>query len=100
MAVLQDLEAVFPPEQTRLEFYEDIHADRGAALARICRFIGLDPEAAEVPGLTRRYNRSQSADLPAPVRQHLRETYRDQVREIRARTSAVPDSWLREFDLG
>ncbi len=99
-AVLASLEAVFSPEQMRLEFYEDIHADRDAALARICRFIGLDVAPAAQPGLARRYNPSQSADMPVAVRVHLRRTYREQVREIRARTGAVPESWLREFEIG
>lgn len=99
VGVLQDLEAVFSPAQTRLEFYEDIHADRAAALARICRFIGLDPALVESPDLSRRYNRSQNADMPAAVRRHLRQTFRDQVREIRTRTGEIPESWLREFDI-
>ena len=67
---------------------------------RICRFIGLDPAPAAPPGLARRHNPSQSADMPGAVRVHLRQAYRDQVREIRARTGAVPESWLREFEIG
>lgn len=97
---LDDMRAVFPEEQLLVLFYEDMHADRLAALDEVCRFIGASFEARHFTELGRRFNRSQQAALPAPVRAHLREISRAQARAVRERVGRIPPAWESEFDLG
>lgn len=96
-ATLDDIAATFPHEQVKTLFYEDIHQDRQKAIAQVCAFIGISFDPAWFPELGRRFNRSQDAALPEPVRAHLRELYRDTALEVRARIGRVPESWDREF---
>jgi hypothetical protein len=97
---LDDIEAVFSADQTLLLFYEEMHADRLAALSKVCRFIGARFEPGHFTELGRRFNRSQQAALPAPVRAHLRELCRTQARGVRERVGHIPAAWQREFGLG
>ena len=98
-ATLDDMTAVFQPEQTLSLFYEDMHQDRLAALAQVCQFLGASFNAHHFPELGRRFNRSQQAALPAPIRAHLRDRYRVQAEAVRQRLGRLPDQWLREFEL-
>ncbi len=99
LRVLDDVEAVFEPGQVLIEFYEDIHADRTAALKRICTFLGVGFEAGRHEGLDKRYNPSQSARMPADLRKSLRIKYRAMVHEVEDRMGRVPASWARDFKL-
>ena len=96
-AVLDRLDAVFAKDQTLVLFYEEIHADRMAALQRICGFIGLDFDADAFAGLERRYNPSQEAALPDAVRRHVVAKYADMVGEIARRAGPLPEHWLQDF---
>lgn len=95
--VLDDLDAVFPPEQLHLEFYEDMHVDRAGALERVCAFIGLDVAEGRFEGLETRVNASQRGPMPTAVRAHLRDRYEGLADEIRRRIGRVPESWQSEF---
>ncbi|MEM8743709.1 MAG: sulfotransferase [Pseudomonadota bacterium] len=97
--VLDALAAVFPSEQVHLEFYEDIHADRRAALARICQFLGVADDPDQLGGLDERHNPSQKARMPAELRKELRLRYRAMARDIEDRVGRVPSAWKREFNL-
>lgn len=99
-ATLDDMAAVFRPEQTQVHFYEDMHKDRLAALEQVCRFIGTRFEPHYFPELGRRFNRSQQAELPTPIREHLRGLYRAQAEAVRQRVGRIPEHWQREFDAG
>ena len=97
---LDDMAKVFREDQTLVLFYEDMHADRLAALRQVCLFIGARFEASYFTELGRRFNRSQQAALPAPVRAHMRKLCRAQAEAVRQRVGRIPQSWEREFDLG
>jgi hypothetical protein len=99
VSVLDALDAVFPREHVLLEFYEDIHADRAAALERICAFLGVGFDTSRVSGLEKRYNPSQPARMPAELRKALRIKYRPIVREVAARVGRLPVAWRRDFNL-
>lgn len=96
---LDDMASVFRPDQTLSLFYEEMHADRLAALRQVCGFIGIGFDAAMFGGLGRRFNRSQEAELPAAVREHMRGLYRPQAEAVRRRLGRIPDAWEREFGL-
>jgi len=94
---LDDVRAVFRPEQTLVLYYEEMHQDRLRALEQVCRFIGTRFDPAYFPELGRRFNRSQQAALPAPVRSHLVKTCRAQAEAVRQRMGHVPAAWEREL---
>jgi hypothetical protein len=98
-ATLEHLSAVFRADQTLLMFYEDMHQDRLAALERVCRFIGCRYAADDFKDVGRRFNRSQEAALPDPVRAALRDLYREQAETVRQRIGRVPEAWIREFTI-
>lgn len=91
--VLDDLDAEFPDEQVLLEFYEDIHADRAAAMQRVCGFLGVDSNGVQTAGLEKRFNTSQPATIPATLHDVLTEQYAEMVETVRLRLGRVPDAW-------
>lgn len=95
---LADLAAVFPPSQVMPLFFEDVHADRPEALRGICRFIGIDDDRRWFPDTAQRFNSSQEAALPAPVREHLRRQCRPVAEAVQARLGRIPDGWLRDLE--
>lgn len=99
-ATLDAMAAVFPPEQTLILFYEEMHSDRLAALEEVCRFIGAGFETSYFSELGRRFNRSQDAALPEAVRADLRARYKTQVDAVRHRIGRIPTAWEAEFGLG
>lgn len=94
---LDDMASVFAPEQVLPLFYEEMHADRLAALQQVCQFIGTGFHADYFGGLGQRFNSSQKANLPEPVRVHLRQIYRPQAEAVRARLGRIPAAWENEF---
>ncbi|GAB4231624.1 MAG: hypothetical protein Kow0032_13970 [Methyloligellaceae bacterium] len=96
---IDDLHAVFAREQIWLGFYEDIHADRAAALARICAFLGVAFRKQDFPDLSRRYNISQSVAMPEAVSDGLRARYQRQAEGVLERVGRVPESWREAFAL-
>jgi hypothetical protein len=97
IAVLDALDRVFRPEQVRIDFFEQIHADRDGALERICGFIGLDHDPAWFGETERRFNRSDPAPMPAEVRQYFRDEYAGMVGELEARLGNMPEGWGADF---
>jgi hypothetical protein len=97
-STLDDMAAVFRPDQTLALYYEDMHEDRLAALRRVCLFIGAKFDPAYFPELERRYNRSQTVVLPDEIRAHLRDLCRPQADAVQARLGRVPATWTREAD--
>jgi hypothetical protein len=97
MKTLDNMAAVFRADQTHAMFYEDMHRDRAAALAEVCRFIGIRSEPTLFREVGRRFNQSQAADLPAPARAILRDRYRPVADAVQRRIGRVPESWVKEF---
>jgi sulfotransferase family protein len=98
-ATLDNLAAVFRPDQTLELFYEDMHADRVVALQQVCRFIGIGYEPSMFRHVGRRFNQSQEAALPDGVRNQLRDLYRGQAEAVLRRLGRVPESWTKEFGI-
>jgi hypothetical protein len=94
-ATIANLERVFPAEQVKLLFYEDIHAGRLAALEEVCAFIGCRFEARYFPGHGRLFNRSQEVAAPEVVVAGLRERNRGLIERIAERVGRVPEVWNR-----
>ncbi|HDL16502.1 MAG TPA: sulfotransferase [Rhizobiales bacterium] len=97
--VLDALDRVFEPDRVLLEFYEDIHADREAALNRICIFLGVGFDRGCLGGLEKRYNPSQQVNMPAELHRELCNKYRAMVLKVEDRMAHVPAGWRRDFDL-
>lgn len=94
---IDDMAAVFRPDQQLCLFYEEMHTDRVAALQRVCRFIGIGFDASGFGGLDRRFNRSQEARLPDAVRAHMRDLYRVQAEAVRQRLGRIPAPWEKDW---
>ena len=97
LAVLDKLSTVFQPAQVHFGFYENIHADRMAALNEICGFLGVDFQTDYFPRPAKSVNRSQAANIPDPVRDHLRAKYAGLVKALGDRLGAVPGNWSDDF---
>ncbi len=97
LTVLDNLAKVFRPEQVYVGFYEDIHADRLAALDEICGFLGVGFKPDYFPSPSKSVNRSQSAKIPDPVRDHLRAKYAGLVRELKSRLGSLPEGWEGDY---
>ncbi len=95
---LDDMGAVFRSEQTLVLFYEEMHKDRLAALEGVCGFIGARFDARHFTEVGRRFNSSQQAALPDPVRAHLREICRPQAEAVLNRLGRLPPAWRRELE--
>jgi len=96
-AALSGLDGVFDAGQIAVEFYEDIHADRQAALKRICGFIGIDAADAPLTDLERRYNPSQRASIPMNFRDQLRRQFATTAQAMEKRLGRIPQDWRDEF---
>lgn len=94
---IEDLTAVLAHDRFALAFYEDIHRDRPAALARICDFIGAGFDAGWFQASERPVNVSQPGRMPDRVRAHLVAKYRDQAAWIDASHGPLPASWQQTF---
>jgi hypothetical protein len=96
---LEAVARVFPPQQVMTMFYEDMHQDREKAVREVCDFIGIPFDAAAIPELGKRFNRSQDVALPTEMRTHLKARLTDQARRVQTRLGRVPAAWEKEFDL-
>jgi len=92
-ATIANLRAVFSTEQILTVFYEDLHANRAAAIEQICCFIGLKFEPTWFSGLSRRINMSDEVTFPASVRLHLADVCKPIVAEVEQIVGRVPDAW-------
>lgn len=96
--VLDDVASEFPSEHAWLAYYEDIHSDRAAAVRRICEFLGVSRDGAYHGELERRFNISQSAELPAALHDALREKYARLVDGVARRMGHIPAAWESDFN--
>lgn len=97
--VIDTLAKIFRPDQVRVEYYENIHSDRDAALNRISAFIGMAPFPTWKSNVERLYNRSQSAMMPGNVRTHFQGQFRNMAVQIGDRYGHLPENWVKEFSL-
>lgn len=95
--VLDDLRSEFEPSHVLLEFYEDIHQDRAAAMQRVCDFLGVVFEPGDMGALEERFNISQTATMPEQLRVELRDKYADMVKQVEKRVGRIPESWHNDF---
>lgn len=96
---LADIAAEFAPSNVLLDFYEDIHDDRVAALGRVCDFLGVEFDATQFGGLDKRFNISQSANMPNELHHVLIKKYSGMVDDVRKRVGRVPEQWEGDFKL-
>jgi len=94
-ATLQALEASVPAAQFKIMFYEDIHADRRAALDDVCSYIGTEqafPPSAEA-NLTAKVNVAQPAQLPDELDEVIAEMAAPIAERVQSRLGRLPQAW-------
>lgn len=96
---LDHLARVFAPSQISTMFYEDIHADRLAAIEQVSTFIGAGFKASAFKGLDEKHNKSQDVAMPEILRRHLQIAARDTALQVGARVGRLPEVWREEFGL-
>ncbi len=96
---IDDLLAVFGTERVKFLFFEDIHADRRAAIESLCRFLGVEFRPDYFGDLERALNVSRLAPIPAHLRVYLVAKHRRTVEEVSDRVGTVPQSWRDDFSL-
>ncbi len=91
---INNLEAVFKPEQIMLFYYEDLFQDPKNYLAKICEFIGceFDPQAAETDLNTKIFASDEIA-CPAKLHAHLQHKYAYLIPYLEQKLGYVPDAW-------
>ena len=94
---MDDLVAVFGADKVKFLFFEDIHADRRAALEALCTFLGVAFRPEHFGDLSRPLNVSRPAAIPDELRDHLVEQYRRVVVDVRDRLGTIPQSWRDDF---
>ncbi len=94
---LDDLARVFPQTQISTMFYEDIHADRFAAIEQVSSFIGAGFTASAFKGLDEKHNKSQDVALPDSLRRHLQAATRDIALGVGERVGKLPVAWQTEY---
>lgn len=93
--VLDTVFEVFPKDRVHIGFYEAIHEDRQTALNHICQFLDVAPFEKSDERLGKAVNRSQSANMPQAVADHLLERYGPVTAEVEERLGAVPEAWSK-----
>lgn len=89
-SALENIDAVFDPEQVFIGFYEDMFD--GDLLDRLYGFLGVAPIAAQTE---QRINKSPTAHLPDDVANYFATELAPQYAYIRERFGdAVPEGWL------
>jgi hypothetical protein len=94
---IDDLVTVFGAERIKFLFYEDVHADRAAAVQSLCTFleVGFDPRY--FPELDERRNGSAPASIPTDLTALLIERNRDIAKGVLDRLGYIPQSWREDF---
>jgi len=95
--IMDDMAGVFGSERVKFLFYEDMHADRAAALRSICEFLGVEFRQRDFPSLDRAFNVSPSAAMPPELRDWLRQRYRPVAQQVCDRMGRVPEDWRQEL---
>lgn len=90
---IDDLVAVFGSDRVRCLFYEDIHADRQAAMRALCSFLDVEYEPRCFGDLGEPHNVSRRVPIPAELRSFLVERHRRVAEEVLERLGAIPRAW-------
>lgn len=94
---MDDLVGVFGASRVKFLFFEDIHADRRAAIDSLCRFLGVEFRPGYFGDLERALNVSRLAPIPAELREYLVAKHRRVVEDVAERIGTVPQSWRDDF---
>jgi hypothetical protein len=94
---IDDLIAVFGEARVKFLFYEDVHADRGAAIRSLCEFLGVAFDPGYFSDLDSRKNVSPPSAIPSELRAGLIEQTRDIANGVRDRLGDIPQSWRDDF---
>jgi hypothetical protein len=87
-------ESVFSPEQLLVGFFEEVAQAPEALLRRVLRHIGADADVdlSRYP-LGKRFNPGREADLPAGLREFLRDLFADDIATVTERFGPPASDW-------
>ena len=95
-AALANWRSVFPSDQIRIVFFDDLVERPNDFLADILAFLGV-PLTSQPAGrnMRQRINASTAEDVPARVAHELAGMYEPMLRELAAAFGAIPGRWHR-----
>ena len=96
---MDELVGVFGADRVKFLFFEDIHADRRAAIKSLCEFLAVEFRSDYFGDLEQALNVSRLAPIPADLRVYLVAKYRPVVAGVTERLGTVPSSWRDDFSL-
>lgn len=76
-------------------FYDDLAADPGRFLERVCDFLGVDPGRLAPGDLSPALNAGPAAPIPADLQHHLAGKYHEPIVRLSDMYGAPPSQWLR-----
>ena len=95
-SILKRWQAVFPPEQLLLLFYDEITDHPDALLNRICNFLNLDP--SKIPQNSeqqqKRINSSFEKDIPRELEKTLIDHFYPMVEQLSNQHGGYFSNWL------
>jgi len=97
--VLRTLSENLDPEQYKIMFFEDIHADPLKALRDLEHFLQIRRHQFNQEALSQRVNVSTGLELPAAFRDQFLPELKDEVRKIVELGYDVPESWNDLLDI-
>ncbi|MFP5305436.1 MAG: sulfotransferase family protein [Gammaproteobacteria bacterium] len=89
--------SIFPAEQIRVLFYDDLGRDPRAVLRTVAEHVGIDPaplERLDEARLQRRVRAGPSVELPDALRSELVALYRERIESLGRYLGADLGHWL------
>ena len=89
--------SVFPEDQVKIFFFEDMTADPWTFYLSVCEFLGLEARPSVRDTLDKRVNSGKPMAIPEHLQDRIRQGWSHDVRELEAMLGRVPEEWLAEI---
>lgn len=93
--MLDRAKAAIPAERLHIVLFEDAMSADG--IQALCRFVGIDASAAEVP---KPVHVGKKVELDPDIRDELKRRLLPQYEAVRAHFGSLPESWIKNMATG
>jgi hypothetical protein len=83
----------FPEEQLLVVFYDELSEAPWQLYSRVCDFLRIEPESAQIPQLSERVNEGSYLKLPDKFREKIENGWREDIEELSSMLPSLPRSW-------
>jgi hypothetical protein len=92
--------SVFPEEQVKVFFYEDLCRQPWHLYTRICAFLDIAPQEEVRARVADKVNPGNAIDIPASLREKIEQGWREDVRDLEQMLGELPAQWDEPFAKG